>query len=320
MRDAEKLHSHVLNEVKGLLSAELEEFQDFYEILKTADEPLSIEFLSRVAPEWNNFHPITHQGRIIAYTLDGNMPEASSNPWVFMPDAPSTAGKTTLVRELAKECQDCIQVLRTCTTKRLPIEDIKSAVPWNISLDPFVMAKQTQQYWHVSESDFTALADSGFFVETRDMWATNTPHGSEARYGIPVRSLQQIQNSFTPVWFLVVDEEGQKRAKQWLSDNYGDRVKVQKWFLVPTGQRFQKLEDRIIFQRGPQAAPRIIDAVKDLWLGGNHADVVFPYPFDKSGIPHEAMSLTREFIGLLSPGIRWEASRSLSDAPSQTKS
>lgn len=304
MRSTKEIAQHVTSEVRILLSQEPPEIRHFYKHLTSPNAELSMELMATFASrEWSTFSPVEVNGETIAYTRPGLQLSPSYKPWLFMPDSPSAGGKTTLVRNLVSECGDCASIIKTCTTRTPQPEERKTANKVTISNNPTVEATATTQYWHISEDEFRELDNSGFFIESLPMWDTkDLRQQKKATYGIPRISIEKVGHNNVPFWFLVVDTHGQVVASQWLHDNKPE-INFQKWFLLPTNQTFNDLADRITFLRTEQAALRIVDAVRDLWRGATQADVIIPYPFDKSHVPHKALSNTKHFMNLLRPGV-----------------
>jgi hypothetical protein len=280
------------------------EIQGFYKALSEPGQALSVEFLSQIAPEWNKFCPITANGRdVIGYAKPGLDLTPSQSAHLIMPDSPSAGGKTKIVHGLLKMCPDHARIIHTCTTRPLQ-PDERISETQIISENPRVEARVSPQYLHVSEPDFRRLSEAKFFIENpRHMWETQKP-GSGALYGIPRTALEQVGDDSIAYWFLIVDEVGQRSATNWLQANKKD-VRLQKWFILPTQQTFSDLENRIMFLRTQQAAPRIIDALHDLWYGAGRTDVILPNPFDASPshTPHAALSNAKQLMNMLRPGV-----------------
>lgn len=304
MRNAKEITQQVQSEVRMLMSRESEDIRHFYTHLLAPHTELSMEFMKLYSFDgWKSFSPVDVNGETIAYTKSESELVPSQSPWLFMPDSPSAGGKTTLVRNLVNECCECAGIIKTCTTRTPQPEELKTATRKIISEHPLVKATVTTQYWHISKDEFRKLDSTGFFIESLPMWDTkNLRQQKKATYGIPRSSIENVGKNNIPFNFLVVDSHGQTVASAWLHDHRPD-VRFQKWFLLPIHQTFNDLSDRITFQRTEQASQRIVDAVRDLWIGASQADVIIPYPFDKSRTPHKALLYTKQFMNLLRPGV-----------------
>jgi len=275
-----------------------------YQKLTRTEQPLSVKFLSGIIPGWEDIVPIKMNGTpSIGYARSDVSLAPVPWPAVIFPDTTSAGGKTSFTRGIVREYPDITTLIHTCTTRPIREEEQKESRPQIISNNPLVEAQVSDQYVHVTRQQFKMLADADFFIEKKPMWADEETTSPGHLYGIPRPFVEDaIKIRKHPFSFLIVDEEGQETAIDWLRKQH-IQLKTQKWFILPTELPFSQLMNRIITLRKNEAAARIVDALNDLVGAPLRADIIIPNPEHISGQPVEAIRNAQHLMGILRPAL-----------------